>query len=80
MTYSPDSDDFTTHRTPDNADVLAETETRFVREPWAERKVFVEALEKAMLDDEIGIRERAERVAIHRRFRALHDGLKRVNR
>ena len=64
----------------DNAAVLEETEARFLKQPWELRKVFVDGLEQEMLNDEIGIRERAERLAIHRRFRALHDGLKRVNR
>ena len=50
-----------------------------MRERWADRKVFVEAFEADTQAEEIGIRERAERVAIRRRFRALHDGLKRVN-
>jgi hypothetical protein len=64
----------------DNEAVLAETETRFLRQPWELRKVFVDALEQEMLNDEIGIRERAERLSLHRRFRAIHDGLKRVGR
>ena len=64
----------------DNDAVLAETEARFIKQPWELRKGFVDGLETAMLDDEIGIKERAERLSLHRRIRALHEGLKRVGR
>jgi hypothetical protein len=64
----------------DNDAVLAETEARFIKRPWEERKFFVDGLETAMLDDEIGMKERAERLSLHRRFRMLHEGLKRVGR
>jgi hypothetical protein len=64
----------------DNDAVLAETEARFLKQPWELRKVFVDALEQEMLNDEIGIRERAERLTIHRRFNNIHQGLRRVGR
>ena len=64
----------------DNEAILAETEARFLRESQDQRKGFVDGLETAMLDDEIGMKERAERLSLHRRFRALHEGLKRVGR
>jgi hypothetical protein len=64
----------------DNEAVLQETERRFLQTPWEARKVFVDALETSMLDWEIGVRERAERVSLHRRFRDIHFDLKRIGR
>jgi hypothetical protein len=64
----------------DNELVLKETERRFLGSPWEARKLFVDALETAMLNDEIGIKERAERLNLHRHFRAIHQDLKRVGR
>jgi hypothetical protein len=66
----------------DNEAVLQETEARFLKQPWEQRKIFMDDLENAMLDwdQSIGIRERAERHSLHRRFRQLHEGLKRVGR
>jgi hypothetical protein len=64
----------------DDAAVLEETEARFLKQPWETRKFFVDGLEQEMLNDEIGMKERAERLSLHRRFRALHEGLKRVGR
>jgi hypothetical protein len=64
----------------DNETVLQETEARFLRQPWELRKVFVDGLEQEMLNDEIGIRERAERLSIHRRFNNIHQSLKRLGR
>jgi hypothetical protein len=64
----------------DNEVVLKETEWRFLRTPWEARKVFVDALETAMLDEEIGIKERADRLNLHRHFKAIHQDLKRVGR
>jgi hypothetical protein len=64
----------------DNEAVLQETEARFLKIPRDQRKAFVDGLETAMLDYEIGLKERAERLTIHRRFRSLHEGLKRVGR
>jgi hypothetical protein len=64
----------------DNEAVLRETERRFVGTGWEARKFFVDALETAMLDSEIGIKERAERLNLHRHFRAIHQDLKRVGR
>jgi hypothetical protein len=64
----------------DNSTILAQTEALFIKQPWEQRKGFVDGLETAMLDYEIGIKERAERLSLHRRFRALHEGLKRVGR
>jgi hypothetical protein len=64
----------------DNEAVLQETEARFLKQPWELRKVFVDGLEQEMLNDEIGMKERAERLGLYRRFRAIHEGLKRVGR
>jgi hypothetical protein len=64
----------------DNAAVMDETTRRFLKEPAKIRKVFVDSLEATTLNDEIGIRERAERLSIHRHFRAIHQDLKRVGR
>jgi hypothetical protein len=64
----------------DNTAVLEEMESRFLREPWAGRKVFVDSLEQDTQADEISIRERAERLSIARRFRRIHEGLKKVGR
>jgi hypothetical protein len=64
----------------DNDAVLKETERRFLQTPWEARKLFVDALETSMLDWEIGVRERADRLTLHRRFSAIHQDLKRVGR
>ena len=64
----------------DNEAVLAETQNRFVREPWELRKLFVDGLEQNTLDWECGMKERAERLSLFRHFRDIHHGLKRLGR
>jgi hypothetical protein len=64
----------------DNDAVLKETESRFLKQPWELRKVFVDSLQEQMLDWEISIKERAERLALHRRFNEIHQSLKRLGR
>jgi hypothetical protein len=66
----------------DNEAVLAETEARFLQQRPEDRKMFVDALETNMLDwdQSIGIRERGERMSLHRRFSTIHQNLKRLGR
>jgi hypothetical protein len=64
----------------DNEAVLAETDVRFLKQTWEQRKGFVDGLETAMLDDEISIKERAERLSLHRRYKQIHERLKNVGR
>lgn len=64
----------------DNDAVLAETDARFLKQPWELRKVFVDGLERDMLNDEIGIRERAERLSLHRHYKQIHKSLKKIGR
>ena len=65
---------------PDEQQILAETEGRFVMQSWEARKVFVDGLESRSLDPEVGMRDRAERISLFRHFRDLHHGLKRLGR
>jgi hypothetical protein len=64
----------------DNEAVQAETEQRFVRNPDFLRKQFVDGLAHGMLNDEIGLRERSERMNIHRRFNTNYQNLRRLGR
>ena len=64
----------------DNQQILAETEGRFVMQPWEARKVFVDGLENRSLDPEVGLKDRAERLSLFRHFRDIHHGLKRMGR
>ena len=59
---------------------MAETEARFLQHPDIRRKQFVDGLENGMLDDDIGIKERAERMKLHRRFNTIHQNLRRLGR
>jgi hypothetical protein len=64
----------------DDDAVIAATEERFLLAPAADRKTFVDNLRDQLLEEGIGMSERAERLALERRFRGIHDGLRRLGR
>ena len=66
--------------TTDDDAAINETVERFLLADPGTRQQFVQGLETSMLEDEIGLSERAQRHALHRQFRGIHDGLKRLGR
>jgi len=64
----------------DANEAVAEAEARFLRAGAAERRPFVDGLRVASLEDSINMRERAERVALHRHFANIDASLRRLGR
>jgi hypothetical protein len=60
--------------------LVSETVSRFILADQATRQQFVQGLRDSMIEDEIGLSDRAERHALHRKFSSLHRDLKRLGR
>ncbi len=61
-------------------EVVDEVRRRFLLVSSENRKLLVDQLEKAMLEDDIDMRLRANRHCLHREFFELHQNLKHLGR
>jgi hypothetical protein len=60
--------------------LIAETQERFLLAGDKERQAVVSELRDLMCADDIPLSERAERVALHRKFFQLHGAMRRLGR